>query len=387
MNCKTHGRTKTTGPWLRGTVTGLILVLAASSLTAAHAADDLDKELAVVAKGIKQLLDGRNEDSIAIGEFTGSARVNASGGAGIKLALTRQLEKLGVRVGRKAELEVKGDFLDVEDSQTKLTALRLKARVIDRGGAEITHFDRGLFNATTIASLIGLTAAIPPSATDKERNEKLTEAIDDPKVNLAGTRITAAADSPYALEVLVKSGDDYRPRAATKDGDGFAFLRIRRDEIYAVRLINDSAFDAAVTLTIDGLSVFAFSETPNYTHWIVPPKKSLTVVGWHRTNQVSDSFLVTEYAKSAAAEKLPGSTTIGTITACFAAAWPQGSTPPPDEPTPPPGGRSADATGKGPPVKTNFEEVTREIGRLRASVSVRYNKDQDPKDLPTSKNP
>lgn len=390
MSCETQCRATKSGPSRRGFLIALTLILAACSLPAARAADDLDRELAVVAKGIKKLLDGRNEDGIAIGEFTGSARANASGGAGIKLALTKQLEKLGVRVSRKAELEVKGDFLDVEDKQTKLTALRLKARVIDRSGAEITHFDRGLFNVTTIASLIGLTAIIPPAATDKERNEKLTEAIDDPKVNLAGTRIAAGSDSPYAIEILVKSGDDYRPRGATKDGDGFAFLRIRRSEIYAVRLINDSAFDAAVTLTIDGLSVFAFSENTSYTHWIVPAKQSLTVKGWHRTNQVSDSFLVTAYAKSAVAEKLPSSTSIGTITASFAAAWPQGGSPPPDEPATPAGGRSAqdpDATGKGPPVDTNFEEVTRELGRLRASVSVRYNKDQDPKDLPASKNP
>ena len=66
---------------------------------------------------------------------------------------------------------------------------------------------------------------------------------------------------------------DFRPRAASKDEDGFAFLKINRDEIYAVKLINDSPHDAAVTLTIDGLSVFAFSENSNYTYWIVRARR------------------------------------------------------------------------------------------------------------------
>ena len=43
----------------------------------------LNQELAVVAGAIKELLDGRNLDAIAVGEFTGPARAVASGGAGI----------------------------------------------------------------------------------------------------------------------------------------------------------------------------------------------------------------------------------------------------------------------------------------------------------------
>jgi hypothetical protein len=94
---------------------------------------------------------------------------------------------------------------------------------------------------------------------------------------------------------------------------------------------------------------------------------------------------VTEYARSAAADRLPSSSSVGTITAGFAAAWPQGSPPPADEASAKKGGRSGDATGKGPPVETKFTEVVRDVGRLRASVSVRYTKDDDPRDLPAPK--
>lgn len=376
----------TPGSWrgrgLRAALRLLALALLAGLAGPAGAAEDLDKEMAVVAKGIKQLLAGRGQDAIAVGEFTGPAHANSSGGAGIKLALMEQLQKMGVRVSRKAELEVKGDYLDVVDQQSSLIALRLKARVIDRVGTEVTHFDRGLFNVTTIASLIGLTAVLPPKEKEEARNETLAKALDNPQVHLARTRIAAEGDSPYAIEILVKSGGDYLPRAASKDADGFAFLKIRRDELYAVKLINDSPNDAAVTLTIDGLNVFAFSENRNYTHYIVPAKQALRVPGWHRSNAVSDAFQVTEYAKSAVAEALPNSTSVGTITASFAAAWAADQSPPADEPSSSLAGRSGDATGKGPPVQFSLKEVNRHVGRLRASVSVRYTKDADPKDLP-----
>jgi hypothetical protein len=364
----------------------LILLISLVDSVPARAANDLNLEMETVARQIKLLLDQKGQDAIAVGDFRGPAKLAASAGPAICKALTDELKKLDVAVKRRAELEVNGDYRDVEDQKTRSMAVQIKAHVVDRSGNEVVTFEpRGIFNVSTIAALLGVTVTMPADATNEQRNEKLTDAVDNPKVHLASTRISADAESPYAIEILVKSGSDHRPRAASRDDDGFAFLKIRRDEIYAVKLINDSPYDAAVTLTIDGLSVFAFSDNTNYTHWIVPSKKPLTVPGWHRTNKVSDSFQVTEYAKGAAAEKLPSSSSVGTITAGFAAAWPKDGHPPEDEASATKGGRSGDATGKGPPVETNFTEVVREIGRLRASVSVRYTKDEDPKDLPNSK--
>ena len=370
--------------WLCVACMAIITSLAGPS--PARAGDDLRVEMAEVAKQIKLLLDQRGQDAIAVGDFRGPAKLAASAGPAISKALADELKAIGVAVKRRAELEVNGEYHDVEDKASKLLAVQIKAHIVDRTGDEVVTFEpRGILNVTTIATLIGVTTILPPAASDEDRNKKLTEDVDNPKVHLANTRISAGPDSPYAIEILVKSGMDYHPRAASKDDDGFAFLKIQRDEIYEVKLINDSPHDAAVTLTIDGLSVFAFSENSNYTHWIVRSKEALMIPGWHRTNKVSDSFKVTEYAQSAVAEKLPSSASLGTITAAFAAAWPQGSPPPEDEAPGKKGGRSGDATGKGPPVETNFTDVVRDIGRLRASVSVRYTKDDEPRDLPNSK--
>ncbi len=349
-------------------------------------ASDLNQEMAKVAAQIKLLLDEKGQNAIAVGDFRGPAKLVSSAGPGITKALGDALTKCAVTVNRRAELEVNGDYRDVEDQKTRQMAVQIKAHVVDRSGNEVAAFEpRGILNEATIAALIGVTVTMPAAATDQERDNKLSDAIDKPKVHLATTRISADAASPYAIEILVQAGTDFRPRAASRDSDGFAFMKIRHDEIYSVRLINDALYDAAVTLTIDGLGVFAFSETSSYTHWVVPSKKALTVRGWHRTNKLSDSFQITDYAKSAVAAKLPSSASVGTITAAFFAAWPKGSTPPEDEASGRKGAPAGDATGRGPAVATNFTEVVRDVGRLRAAISVRYTKDDDPKNLPDSR--
>lgn len=344
----------------------------------ARAAGDLNRELAEMAKKIKLLLDQKGLDTIAVGDFTAPTKLAASAGPAIAMGLAGELKTLGVSVKPGAELEVNGRYLDVDDRDSQRLAVRIKAHVVDHTGDEILALEpRAIFNVTTIASLTGLTVAMPPGGTDPERNETLADALDQPDVHLASTRVSAAADNPYAIEIQVKASEDagegYRPRAGEKADDGLAFVKIDRNESYAIKLINDSPHDAAVTVTIDGLSVFAFSANPSYTHYIVPARQSLVVPGWHRTNEVSDAFLVTEYARSAVAEALPHSATVGTITASFAAAWPQGSAPPDDEAPGKKGDRNGDATGQGPPVDFKLVEVVREVGRLRASVSVRYN--------------
>jgi hypothetical protein len=349
--------------------------MALSGPSAARAAGELNLEMAEVARQIKLLLDQKGRDAVAVGEFTAPAKLAASAGPAVGKALADELRKLGVVVKRTADLEVNGSYRDVEDSRTRLLAVEIKARVVDRAGTEVVAFEpRGVLNVTAVATLIGVTTVLPPGSTDEDRNTKFTDDLEHPKFHLAGHRVSAAPGSPYAVEVLVKTPTGYEPRPATLDDDKLAFVKISRDEVYEVRLINDSPHDAAVVLTVDGLNVFAFSDNPSFSHWVIPAKRALTVPGWFRTLKVSDSFKVTDYAESAAAEKLSSASSVGTITAAFSAAWPLGSSPPADEAPGKKGGRSGDATGKGPPVDTKFTEVVREVGRLRASVSVRYTK-------------
>jgi hypothetical protein len=151
--------------------------------------------------------------------------------------------------------------------------------------------------------------------------------------------------------------------------------------VFGVRLVNTSKFDAAVTLTIDGLNLYTFSDVrdaktgrPRYAVVIVPAGQDVFLPGWHRTNEVSEEFVITEYAKSASAQ-LKSTAPTGTITAAFAAAWPKGESPPPDEPpSQSNNSRSADAVGRGAKVAQKYVELARDIGVVRATVSVRYAK-------------
>lgn len=363
----------------------------------ADASTEIQKELVDVAKSIAGVLSQRNENRIAVGQFTGPSRMPSSSGPAIAKALSDELGKLGIMVSRRAPLEVKGDYLAVVNERNRGPAALLKGRMLDATGTVVYEFEKGFSNDATVAALFGLTVEIPPNESPRETRKRLRESIDEPKATIssgappsdlppaealpvekpavANTRLSAGSGSPYQIEVLVKTPKGYEPRPLTDD-EGLAFAPIQKEETYAIRIYNNSPYDAAVTVSVDGLNLFSFSENPAYKQLgivILGAKSSGTIYGWHRTNETSDSFLVTEYSKSAAAE-LKQTADLGTITCSFCAAWPQGTEPPPDELVK----RGDTATGRGASVAAKYQEVARQIGRMRAACSIRYTKPATP---------
>jgi hypothetical protein len=362
-------------PTVRSTTVAAVLALTLilANGQSAHALEALRPSLKELSQKIAGYLRGRDEKAIAVGAFTGPARIPSSSGPGIKQILIEELERQHVQVSKGARLEVKGDYLDVVDKDSQLLALRLKAIVLDSQGEAVVTLDKRIEDPDVLAEALGITKPdFGAGLTPEKESEALRERLDHPHTELRGTRIKADAKSPYAVEVLVKSGGRYAPLEAEREG-GRAFVGLRPQEVFAINLINDSAFDAAVELRLDGLSVFAFSVNKNYRQFIVPKKGHALIKGWHRTNMVSDEFLITDYGKSAAAELLANPDDVGTITATFAAAWDPKDKPPEDE--------SASfrdpfnpAVGRGEPVKAPYTEVVREHGRVRDIISVRYKK-------------
>ncbi len=219
--------------------------------------------------------------------------------------------------------------------------------------------------------MLGLTKPdLGSGLTPQKESEELKKRIDKPETELRGTRIQADPKSRFAIEVLVKSGDRFEPVRPSEDG-GLAFVDLKRGQVFAIKLINDSGFDAAVEMRLDGLSVFAFSQNKNYRHFIVGARKSALIKGWHRSNEVSDEFEIGDYSKSAVKELLANPDNIGTITVSFAAAWDPKGEKPKDE-----GTKFRDpfnpAIIRGNAVKTPYTEVVRESGRIRDIISVRY---------------
>lgn len=383
---------------------GIVLVSAGS----ARANAELRQAIADFAGDLKKLLDGQGESNVAIGQFSGPSNFPTSGGPGIAHILGEELGKKGVQIKTRAKFGIKGAYRltempaqDPDDARLgrKVLATEIEAQVVDQFDKPLGNISlkRQIKGEQTVFHLTGIPAAMPThgnQTTERERDDSLRKNLDDPKCDIQGSIIRTKASSPYAVEILVM---DHGRAAENKDG--LPFVSIKRGEEYAVRLINESPHEAAVALHIDGLSMFAFSELrqpdmvkddkgmtvenkkkgePLYTVVILPPKKDgkpgeAIIRGWHVNNKQTDKFLVTEYAKSAAAS-LNHTANLGTITATFQAAWAKEVGPPADEPGLKRGEGSGDATGRGDRIGQEYKEVIRHFGVIRDCVSVRYTK-------------
>jgi hypothetical protein len=334
----------------------------------------LSKEMGELAKQVAVYVKEKGVASVRVGQFSERrigdlAGLPTAAGPGLARALTVELKKLGVRVEDGAGLEVVGDYFSDQDRDEERQAIFIRGRLLDDQKNEVLRLrGRKLFGLKPIAALLALTVDdLPPDEGAQDR--KLRQSMTRPAAHLKGTRTSAGRGSPYAVEILVKSGAGYVARAA-EDRDGLAYVPLKKGEEYAVRLVNDSPHDAAVALSIDGLSLFAFSANKEYTHVLVPAKSTGVIKGWHRSDEKSDAFKVVGYADSAAAKALASGATLGTVTALFAVAWKEGESPPTDERS-----RAADlGTGRGPSLDQKYTAQTRHFGRTRATVSVRYSK-------------
>ena len=318
---------------------------AAKTQAAAAPNDPLQRGLTDVAQNLKKLLAGRGEQGIAVGQFTGPPNFPTSGGPGIVKALSEELGRSGVDVKVRANLGVTGTYRAIGEKagvslqggpkvvvpglDFEVTMLVIKAQVEDASGKRLVDYEQKINDPNTISRIFGLTFESPPGNPAKP----IEESIAKPSVHVDGSRIRASAKSPYGIELLVRpaGGKERQPREARVE-DGLAFVNIEREEVYAVRLINDSPHEAAVALSVDGLSMFAFSDEKTARFMVVPPGESYVVVGWHRNFDEFNEFLITSYAKGAAALLGADPANVGTITATFQACWPKGTNPPPDEP-------------------------------------------------------
>lgn len=366
-------------PWQR------LLVLAGLGVcwmaAPAPAQEALRQELATVAQSVKKVVDEEKQDAVAVGEFTGPAQLDSNFGPGIQKMLSEELVKLKVTVKKDANLSVKGKYANVQDPVDKAqAAIKLTVEVLDRNDNRKAEFTAQIRDNTTIAKIPGATTSLPPNGDKETRNKAIQNAIQNPDVHLEGPRVSAKKGSPYAVEVLVRAkGQGEAVPLAVAKKDGQAFVDVARGDTYEVRVSNSSEFEAAVTLTIDGLNVFTFSEVrdkpdgpPRYNHFIVPPKAAFTIVGWHKTNTESLAFLVTEHGKGAVSQAAVKATgTVGVLTVTFAVASNLPGDLPSDD-----GARNAgqNETGFGPPRKGNLKEVERTIGVVRDIVSIRYTK-------------
>ncbi|MBY0524826.1 MAG: hypothetical protein K2R98_15585 [Gemmataceae bacterium] len=331
-----------------------------------------------VADKMTQFLQDEKQEAVTLGAFTAPKDSTAQAGPGIAHALADALRQRKIKIEAKARCRAQGSYALVTDAG-KLLGVRIKVEIIEQPSKVLGTFDSEvLFLDTTaadgdgakaLAPLLGLTVVLPPDENLKARQQRFQEHSTKPSTHLDSSRVFAAEASPYAVEIVVNN------KASTpRLENGLAYVDLKRGDRYAVRLINQTDAPVAVTLSIDGLSIFSFSQKQDYTYVVIPPKQSGLIEGWHRTNEESDAFEVTDYSKSAAAQLLPQAPQRGCITATFALCWPKNARTPEDERTARLMASRGEklATGRGPVIKASFEETEMHIGAVRAAVSVRY---------------
>jgi len=169
------------------------------------------------------------------------------------------------------------------------------------------------------------------------------------------------------------------PLPVRQDPNGFVFVDIPENALYAVRLINNSPADAGVALSIDGINMFEFSKNEKWKDLgkvVISkagpdgPGKGL-ILGWHDDGSASMHFHVTKIGKSAAA--LLGRTEkVGIITATFCGAFEDEQAVPQLQRLLAGGDRGEVATGFGPLVTQQYKQERRVFGVPQATVSLRY---------------
>jgi hypothetical protein len=327
-----------------------------------------------IAVHVAEVLREQKETAIIVGDFTAPPRLKASGGAGVRQLVIKAMiaEKIDVR--DDARLQMVGSFANTEEENRAdgEIGLQVKAQLLDENDREVDKFNIKVFGAAAL-QITGGTAELPPDAPPEKRKEIQDAAIKKPEAAIVGTETRAIDNSTYGVEVLVNDGADLVSRQP-KIVAGRSFVPLHRGEKYVVRLHNRSTIEAAVLLTIDGLSMFSFSTEGNFaSQVIVAPGSSADVTGWYFAGDDTRAFLITSYPDSAAGKKGVPTSSVGVITATFAATWEPEDDPPADET----GARGSDtATGIGERTGQRWVPINRVIGKPRSIVSVRYNREE-----------
>ncbi len=373
----------------------LMSVLLAWNARASNAVEilTLDKALADIAKNVADVVKEQNAKEIVVNPISDTGDLTHTAGTGLTEALIVKLRAQGLEPALKADLVFSGDYslgeAERDGERQGFAVGRLAFKVRRRNGKTLIDSEKDLgperqprvTNPADLAKMGDLTVALPPSAKAAENDKKILNALDNKPglFTIDGTKIRAQG-APYAIEMLVAPASGahaphhsaFRPRKV-EVREGMPFLKVEPGEVVAVRIINEASHDVASTVSIDGLSMFAFRDdkADRNEHVIIKTGKAGDILGWFRNAKTSSAFLVADlpgdHPKS---PLLKNPAKIGAITVTFAAAWEKDNQRPKDED----GTRQVTEIVPGAPIDAPYETVRRQIGGFRAAVTVRYDK-------------
>jgi hypothetical protein len=361
-----------------------------------------------LAESVRKVADKLEQSAVRIGFFSPFGLDDSHAGGAFMAELATTMKDF---VNPAAALELRGEYGFVENpdkSGLKVIVVRAKLIRISSGREEkeFPEFEGYIRSVTDLARIAGGNVAFksdekyegaPPS---EGRNKDLQKTLPpgpgkppEVKAHIHGpgaTLVSTTKESPYAVEVrtlpLAQFGKGTASARKVELENGLPFVQIEKGELYEVRVLNSSDHEIAVSLALDGIDQFTFSDDrtngrPNYSHWIVPPCKEdkpgeVLIRGWHKTAKPLTQenkrqgkgnvlkFLVTNYGEGAVS-KFPKQSQgkVGTITVGIALSFPAGS-----------GNKGASETGFGPPEEVKQSVVKRDICASHEFITVRYNR-------------
>ena len=144
--------------------------------------------------------------------------------------------------------------------------IRLLATVRNKRGKKIDELstDIGYRGNEDMVKLLAMNVDLSKhTKADREgQNAKLKRDLEKPPLYLppGGTQIKVSDASPFAVEVLTRRAGGPLKVQQPSGTKGQAFVEIKKGEEYVLRLHNTSKYEAAVSVTIDGVDAFQFFE-------------------------------------------------------------------------------------------------------------------------------
>ena len=384
----------------------LLVVCGQSSMALAASFGSLNDEIERTAEVVKSAL--KDASDIKVMEFTDLSQNKHSGsvGPGLKASFADVLKKKGIVHNDNAAHILTGEYFvnDIESLKNgEPLQLEIKLGVKNRKGqklveilpidaaADAAHF--GKVTATNdIAKAFGVHGTIRSDRdaeqkgdnvpTKEERKADMGQRVLNPQGFVSGTRIRSDAQSPYEVEILAQPVSAKGQPAARKPRlqDGLPFVDLAQNDLYEVRIHNNSKLEVAVTLSVDGLDAFYFADaqhrkddgTPSFTNFIIKPNDNLTIPGWFQKLKPPDnylSFLVAEHGKGAISKAgISSRVQVGVIHLQFSNCRSlEGSKS---------GGRTGKETGFGPPKSVEQKSVRYETDPPHCFISIRYDHPQ-----------
>jgi hypothetical protein len=325
----------------------VVWVLAAALPALAREDDELRRQLRNLAEAIQKVV---KEDPLAVGDFSGPAGADASGGAALQRLLVEELRALGVQIKDRANFELKGDFGKAKNLTTNRDEFKLTVQVLNTETRDVVSTLPGRYVADTnvLIKLLGLTGSLSRFTDDADYRRQLAQLAETPSVFITPRTgiVRSTEDSPFALQVRIRPGgrapaQPQLPRSVK----GRAYFDVEFGDEVVVVLTNNSASEVAATLSLDGLDMFYFAEQLNpltgrpFHYWVLPPGQSIPIEGWFKRLGEVTAFEVAPLGQGEGSRILGPAAKVGTITATFAptkGAPPARPTAPPTAPMAPP---------------------------------------------------